>query len=598
MTDSPLAIINQVRVDMQMLMDRFCQDGYDQATTKIISLATMIQRAIEIDRDAVIGSVLLWDKNFQYCTNQSINTAIIGELITAEMLWKKDQRLSLIAAALTMNLGIIELQNRLYFHKGGLSNEDREQIRQHPERSVELLRKSGVNDKIWLRTVLHHHELMSGKGYPQKLKGDKIPLPARILAISDIYCSMIAPRDFRTGLAPDKVLMEIFTKRGDLIDVGLSPNFYKGLCIQPPGTLMKLKTGEIVLVVKCNKKRLPNPPVFRIINPKNCADTGKNISPDDYEVEKVYGPRADNSQLDMYKIWGHSSDGEDLARLTGKKPSESEIEKASKAIEGVKIPSLPEIVLKIQSEVNKENPNIANIANWVSEDVALSGEVMKTVSSPLLGIRTKISSIQHGVMILGLKQFTTLVLQSAMKAAMEDVGPNVSAFWDEAKEYAYCASRLSSAVVDIDKDEAYMAGLFVASGSLFLSIKHAEYMEKTESILMTQPYSGLALEEELYGANHATVGYLAAKHWGLPDDICSAICHHHTQDLALVEEKKIGTLAAILALTGFIMDSIHQSDLAIEGELEEFRDKAIEELLVSEDDVDEVKADIIERLGL
>ncbi len=46
------------------------------------------------------------------------------------------------------------------------------------------------------------------------------------------------------------------------------------------------------------------------------------------------------------------------------------------------------------------------------------------------------------------------------------------------------------------------------------------------------------------------------------------------------------------------MDSIHQSDLAIEGELEEFRDKAIEELLVSEDDVDEVKADIIERLGL
>ncbi|MCR4411428.1 MAG: HD domain-containing protein, partial [Thermoguttaceae bacterium] len=82
---------------------------------------------------------------------------------------------------------------------GKLTDEERDQIRPHPEQGWAILQ--GVNQLSYLIPgVLHHHERYDGKGYPDGLAGDTIPLPARILAVADSYDAMVSDRPYRKGM--------------------------------------------------------------------------------------------------------------------------------------------------------------------------------------------------------------------------------------------------------------------------------------------------------------------------------------------------------------------------------------------------------------
>jgi HD-GYP domain-containing protein (c-di-GMP phosphodiesterase class II) len=77
----------------------------------------------------------------------------------------------------------------------------------------------GINDLSHIGpTILHHHEHWDGTGYPGRLKGEQIPLHARIVAVADAFDAMISNRSYRDGLDKETALKELVKKKGTQFD--------------------------------------------------------------------------------------------------------------------------------------------------------------------------------------------------------------------------------------------------------------------------------------------------------------------------------------------------------------------------------------------
>lgn len=103
----------------------------------------------------------------------------------------------MLKAAMTMNLGMIEVQDKLNSFGNELTPALQAAIQAHPKKSVDLLRQLGIDDPLWLEMVLQHHESEDGSGYPQKLTGAEILRGAKIISMADRYTARISKRDTR-----------------------------------------------------------------------------------------------------------------------------------------------------------------------------------------------------------------------------------------------------------------------------------------------------------------------------------------------------------------------------------------------------------------
>jgi putative two-component system response regulator len=132
-----------------------------------------------------------------------------------------DEALRLLAqAAMLRDIGTIGLPDRLLQKPGALSDAERRRMQKHTvlgERIMAPLRSTAA----LLPIIRHHHERWDGKGYPDGLVGDQIPLGARIVAIADAYNAMLSPRPYRAALTPEKARLTLLADAGRQWDAEL-----------------------------------------------------------------------------------------------------------------------------------------------------------------------------------------------------------------------------------------------------------------------------------------------------------------------------------------------------------------------------------------
>lgn len=267
------------------------------------------EQLLELNRlhtDAVMGTLLLSD-TWPYSRVHPWMTATLCELLSRRAGWPARERLGLLAAALTANVGMFDIQDALADQQAPLDDAQRLRIRQHPVRSAQLLAAAGVEDGPWLKAVLVHHERLDGSGYPRALGADDIPRAARLLALADIYSAMLLPRAYRDGLHARKALREIFTQRGNQIDAGMATLFIKELGVYPPGIFVRLANGETAVVVRRNPRHANRPVVSSLQNPVGrcharpiIRDTSETKT---FEVQEVLPKQAVPFPLPV--VWGY-----------------------------------------------------------------------------------------------------------------------------------------------------------------------------------------------------------------------------------------------------------------------------------------------------
>ncbi|WP_114418631.1 HD-GYP domain-containing protein [Marinospirillum perlucidum] len=199
--------------------------------------------------DALLGAAH-WPREIPSWLDHPMRCAVILAVVARPLQASKEKLTSALAATLTANLGMLQLQEKLNKQQTPLTEEQKEAIHNHPERSLLLLELMGVEDSIWLRAVAQHHERLDGSGYPEGLKGKAITNTARLVALADSYAALTAPREYRPLLTPRQAMKQMLGEDSQLLDARLGKVFLSQLGIYPPGTPVQLKNGDQAVVVE------------------------------------------------------------------------------------------------------------------------------------------------------------------------------------------------------------------------------------------------------------------------------------------------------------------------------------------------------------
>jgi HD-GYP domain-containing protein (c-di-GMP phosphodiesterase class II) len=199
-----------------------------------------------------------------YSTTHALVCSALCHIAATELQIPGDQRDSLVAAAMTMNIAMTALQDELAEQRTRPSVEQQTAIDGHAAKSCMLLARVGITDELWLAIVSAHHENLP---LPDRnATPDPVLRLAHVLQVVDRYAAMISPRRSRQGRSvTDSLRMVISTSRGRQDDVAQALVRYVGLC--PPGTYVRMDNQEIAVVLRRTEK--PNQPlVASLINPR------------------------------------------------------------------------------------------------------------------------------------------------------------------------------------------------------------------------------------------------------------------------------------------------------------------------------------------
>lgn len=154
---------------------------------------------------------------------------IIGEMVLAvgkQMELPSSELVHLERAILLLDTGQLAFPDKAWQKKDKLTQKELEEIRSIPIRGANLLRSISSLKPV-LPIVMHRHERYDGKGYPQGLKGEEIPLGARIVAVADSFMAMVSKRHYRQQMTVKDALDEILKHKGTQFDPVVVDAFLK-----------------------------------------------------------------------------------------------------------------------------------------------------------------------------------------------------------------------------------------------------------------------------------------------------------------------------------------------------------------------------------
>lgn len=243
--------------------------------------------------------------------------------------------------------------------------------------------------------------------------------------------------------------------------------------------------------------------------------------------------------------------------------SSSQLLTADKLVEKIHIPSQPALLMSINQEAQKERCNFDLVAEMISNDISVSSEVLKTVNSPLFGLRQSITSIQQAVGLVGLHRVVGLVRNVSLRESVGK-GLNLEPFWQSATKSAQICALIARTTKLIDAEEAYTFGLFHDAGIPILMQNYPNYQSDVNNTSMQSGLEGTKAEDSSYKVNHAIVGYYLCDKWFLPEHICKALYYHHRSHLVFQKAKNYDNpfiiLLALLVTSQHIIGTRNQAE--------------------------------------
>lgn len=207
-----------------------------------------------------------------YSATHAMLVSVMCGLAAREVLgWPPEFEETLCKAALTMNLGMTELQDRLAQQSDAPNAEQRKMIDQHTVRSAMMLEQLGVTDPIWLEAVREHHAKSPGR-LSTRTDGQRM---ARLIQRADMFSARLSPRASRVPTSPAAAMQaSYFDEERQIDEAGAA--LIKAVGIYSPGSFVRLTTNEIAVVVH-RGVNTTTPRVALLVNRDGMPSTGNII---------------------------------------------------------------------------------------------------------------------------------------------------------------------------------------------------------------------------------------------------------------------------------------------------------------------------------
>ncbi len=161
-----------------------------------------------------------------YTKGHSIRVTHYSSKIAQALNMHQEEVENIQYAALLHDIGKIKVQDDILLKQGKLTTEERMAIQEHPNYGAVIMKPVKAFQRI-LPFLYYHHERYAGSGYPQKLKGDNIPVESRIIAVADSFDAMTSDRPYRNALSIEEALQELQINSGTQFDPQIVDVFVK-----------------------------------------------------------------------------------------------------------------------------------------------------------------------------------------------------------------------------------------------------------------------------------------------------------------------------------------------------------------------------------
>ena len=229
------------------------------------ALQQLVERALQSLEASV---ALFWTANrsgvpadVDYLAFHQARTAVLALRLGANLGRPRDELIALGLAGCVMDVGLWQLPASALRRLDALSAQEQAQYHAHPKLGAELVRRWSPPTPDIAEMVLQHHEREQGQGFPQGLTGPAIHTGAKILGLVDTYTGLTVPASLKPGLPPHDAIREIVRSKDEAFPPALIKALLSEISVFPPGTLVRLNTGEVGRVIAVNRNHPLRPRV-------------------------------------------------------------------------------------------------------------------------------------------------------------------------------------------------------------------------------------------------------------------------------------------------------------------------------------------------
>jgi HD-GYP domain-containing protein (c-di-GMP phosphodiesterase class II) len=219
----------------------------------------LLERVFE--HEDAISIVTLLSENDQYFIEHSVNCAILIILFARHLGFEPELMRQLGAGAMLMDIGMMKLPLLLTEKPEHFSQTDTQKMQKHVKIALDLINKIDAISEVSKEVIELHHERLDGSGYPAKLTEQHISVYGRMAAIVDVYDSLTTKRPYRDAHKPADAL-RLMAEEIPGLDQQLFKEFVLCIGANPVGSLVKLDSEKLAMVLRRNKRDPLNPVVM------------------------------------------------------------------------------------------------------------------------------------------------------------------------------------------------------------------------------------------------------------------------------------------------------------------------------------------------
>ncbi|MGB4145996.1 MAG: HD-GYP domain-containing protein [Acetomicrobium sp.] len=237
------------------------EDARDLYESLIVTGHILTQEILQ--SDAITLSLIKVREKDEYTYVHSFNVALLAGFLAAR-LSRRDKKLveKITIGGLVHDIGKALIPLEILNKPGRLDDREYAIMKAHPVDGFNLARQNGIEDLVILSIIRWHHERVDGKGYPDGLTRDAIPLVARIAAVADVFDAVTTDRVYRTAESPYNAISLIIMGANTHFDPEVARELILALGLYPPGTVVELSNQSTAVVIASNHGDMIRPVVM------------------------------------------------------------------------------------------------------------------------------------------------------------------------------------------------------------------------------------------------------------------------------------------------------------------------------------------------